>query len=138
MRVGVAVEVPGRVDECVHGIGLAPCGTSTFGARRVHEFGNAPEWRTARQRDVDAVGKNDGQVLLRHRDDAIFLAVQHRNGRTPVALARDAPVLDSECDGGFAEAVLFRVLGHLLESFLTGETAELTRVHHQAVFSNEW
>ena len=41
MRVGVAVKVPGRIDEGVHGIGFAACGTSTFGADGVHEFGNA-------------------------------------------------------------------------------------------------
>ena len=35
VRVGVAIEVPGGVDERVHGIGLAPRGAATLGTSRV-------------------------------------------------------------------------------------------------------
>src|SRR5258706_12518012 len=33
----VAIEIPGRVDERVHGVGLAPRGTGAFGTSRLHE-----------------------------------------------------------------------------------------------------
>src|ERR1700722_8336547 len=40
-RVGITVEVPRRVDEGVHGVGLAAGGTSTFWAGRIQEWRHA-------------------------------------------------------------------------------------------------
>ena len=38
VRVGVAVEVPGRIDEGVHGVGFAARRTSTLRASRIYEL----------------------------------------------------------------------------------------------------
>src|SRR3546814_4121274 len=43
----------------------------------------------------DVCSSDLGQIGLRHRDDAAFLAVDDRDGWTPVALARDAPVVQA-------------------------------------------
>ena len=48
------------------------------------------------------------QLLVGHRHDAVRLAVDHRDRRAPVALARDAPVLQPELHGPFADAALLR------------------------------
>ena len=43
-RVAVAVEVPRRVDERVHGVRLAPGRTAASGTGRRHEPGHLGEW----------------------------------------------------------------------------------------------
>ena len=54
-------------------------------------------------------------------------------GRAPIALARDAPVLDAEGDGGLAEAVLCGVGGHLAARFFAGQAGPRAGVFHDAV-----
>ena len=41
VRVGVAIEVPGRIDERIHGVGLAPRRPAALRTRRVHEIRHA-------------------------------------------------------------------------------------------------
>ena len=43
VRVGVAVEIPGRVNERVHGVGLAFRRSATFRTRGVQKFRHARE-----------------------------------------------------------------------------------------------
>ena len=42
-RVGVAIEIPGRIDERVHGVGLASGGAAAPGAHCVHELGHTTQ-----------------------------------------------------------------------------------------------
>ena len=42
-RVGVAIEIPRRIDERVHGIGLAPRRTAALGAGGIDEFRHSAE-----------------------------------------------------------------------------------------------
>ena len=49
--------------------------------------------------DLDARRQHHRQLLLRHRHHAALRAVDHRDRRAPVALPRDAPVLDAVRDG---------------------------------------
>ena len=44
VRIGVAIEIPGGIDECVHGVGFATGGTATFRTLRVQEFWNLYQW----------------------------------------------------------------------------------------------
>ena len=50
VRVAVAIEVPGGIDEGVHGIGFAPRRASALRAVHVDELGHFFERRTARCR----------------------------------------------------------------------------------------
>ena len=111
-RVGVAVEVPGRIDKRVHGVGFAARRTTALRAGGVDELRHAAQRRAAGQGDVDVLRQNDGQVFFRYGNDAVLFAIQHGDGRAPVALARDAPVLQAIGDGGFAETILLGVLRH--------------------------
>ena len=44
------------------------------------------------------------QLIVRHRHDAAFLAIEHRDRRAPVALAADAPVAQAVVDGALPDA----------------------------------
>ena len=66
------------------------------------------ERRTACAGDLDVGPAAAPEAVFRHRHDAARRAVNHRNGRAPIALARDAPILDAVGDGRFAEAVPLR------------------------------
>ena len=46
VRVRVTIEIPGRIDEGVHGIGFAPRQTAALGTRRVDELGQTAERRS--------------------------------------------------------------------------------------------
>ena len=54
--------------------------------------------------DLDVRRQHHRQLLFGHRHHAALRAVDHRDRRAPVALPRDAPVLDAESDRGLAEA----------------------------------
>ena len=133
LRVDVAEEIPGRVHEGVHGVGLAARGFAAFGAGGVDEGIEAGERRLAAPGELDIAGEDDGQLVVGHGLDAAGGAMDHRNGRAPVALARNAPILEPVGDGGFAEAVLFGVGGHFRAAVLAGEAAPFARVLHDAV-----
>ncbi len=100
VRIGVAIEIPGRIDERVHRVRLAPRRTAAFRASRVHEF------RHARQRRLPLPGQRHilrqahRQLIIRHRNNSILLAINHRNRRAPISLARNAPIFQPVC--GFA------------------------------------
>ena len=91
VRRGEAREIPGRVDEGVHGVGLAQRRAAALRAGDVPP-GRMPVERIARPVELDVVGQLHRQVLARHRHHAAGRAVDHRDRAAPVALARDAPV----------------------------------------------
>jgi hypothetical protein len=62
-------------------------------------------------------GKITGKSFSGTGNDAVFFAVEHGDGRAPIALARDSPIFQAIGDGGFAEAILLGECGHLLDGF---------------------
>ena len=120
VRVAVAIEIPGAVDEGVHGIGFPAGGGAAHRARHVDELGDVFERGASGAGDLDAVGQNHGELVFGYRDDAALGAVDDGDRRAPVALARDAPVLEAVGDGGFAEALALGVSGHLAARFGAG------------------
>src|SRR5205823_6109029 len=44
VRIGVAVEVPRRVDKSVHGIGLTSRRAATLGTDSIHDLRHATKW----------------------------------------------------------------------------------------------
>src|ERR1035441_1891085 len=61
--------------------------------------------------------------------------MDHGNRRAPVALARDAPVLDTKSDCGFAEAFRLRFGVHVPAGFGAGQAGPLAGVLHHAIVS---
>ena len=103
--VAEALEVPGRVDEGVHGVGLALGRAAAPGAGGVQEALVVSQWRLAGRTELDVVGQQDRQLILGHRDDAVVRAVHHRDGAAPVPLAREQPVPQAVVDLALADAL---------------------------------
>ncbi len=120
VRVAVTIEIPGRIDEGVHGVGLAARRAGAARTLDVHEVGHFLERRAAGTSELHVQRQHHGQFALGHRDHAAARTVDHRNGRAPVALARHAPVFDTKRDGSFAEAFCFRFGVHAAASFRAG------------------
>ena len=97
-------------------------------ALHVHERRDLGQRRTALAGELHVVGQDHGQILLWNWHDAALRAVDHRNRRAPVTLARDAPVLDAISDGGLAKALLFGVRVHSAARFGARKTRKLAGV----------
>ena len=134
MGIGIAVEVPGRIDKGVHGVGLAARRSSTARTGRVHERGNTAERGSVLLRDLDLLRQQDGELIIGHGHDAVFGTVEHGDGRAPVALAADSPVLQAKRNRGFSEAVLLGEGGQLLLRLLAAQGVVFAGVDQQAVF----
>ena len=94
-RVGEAQEVPRRAGGAAHGVGLATRRPSTARTRGLDELGHVRQRRLAVA--VGAVvldGRQaHGQLIARDRDHPALVAVDNGDGRAPVPLARDQPVV---------------------------------------------
>ena len=97
-RVAEPQEVPGRVDEGVHGVGLADRRTAAHRARRVQEALVVPERRLAGRQELDVVGRDDRQLVVGHRNGAVVGAVDDRDRAAPEPLPRQQPVAQAEVD----------------------------------------
>jgi hypothetical protein len=93
----------------------------------------ASERRLARAGELDIERQHHRQLLVRHRHDAARRTVDHRDGRAPVALAGDAPVLDAVGDGAFAEALALGAFRSCAARLFAGQAGPLARVLHDAV-----
>ena len=98
LGVAVAQEVPGRVDEGVHRVGLSHTGAAARRAGDIQPLLVRGERRLALRPVVLDLGKQHRQLRVRHRHDPALAAVDDRDRRTPVALAREAPVTEPEAD----------------------------------------
>ena len=90
-RIGEAGEVPRRVDERVHRVGLAPRRPAALRTGDVLPGRMAIE-RIAGLIEGHVVGQLDRQILVGDGDDAAALAMDDRDRAAPVALTGDAPV----------------------------------------------
>src|SRR5262245_64593778 len=95
MRRTETCEVPGRIDESVHGVGLARGRPATARAGHMLPGGMAIE-RIAATVEAHILRELHRQVLLGHRHDAAFLAMNRRDRATPIALPRDAPIAQAK------------------------------------------
>src|SRR5205823_14358975 len=90
-RARLAHEVPGRVDEAVHGVGFAPGRPAALRTTALVER-RAPGERIAAAIGHQVLGQHHRQLLVGHRHRAARAAVDDRNRAAPVALPGDAPV----------------------------------------------
>ena len=134
VRVGIAVEVPAGVDEGIHGVGLAFRGSVATWTCGVDELRDAAKRAAAFLGDMDLLGQKDWKRGLFHRDGLIWraVAVDHRDGGSPVALAADTPVLEPIGDGGFAEALCLGEGGHLALGLEAGFAGPLAGIDQDA------
>src|SRR5690606_3273868 len=128
---GIAHEVPRRIDEGVHGVGLAARGLAATGARARQE-GFVLGERVAGAVGEEVVGQHDGQVWLGHRHGAAVGAVDDGDGGAPVPLARDAPV--AQAPGGllFAQALRGEIRGDGVDRLAVRQAVIFARVDRAA------
>ena len=82
-RVAEAQEVPRRVDEGVHGVGLALGRAPADGARRMTERRVPRQGRLAGGEELDVVGSEDGQLVLGNADDPVDRGSRRRGSGIP-------------------------------------------------------
>ena len=132
-RRAVAEEIPGRLDERVHRVRLAPRPAAAPGTARVDEARGVGERRGALARELDVAREHDGQVRLGLRDHPARVAVEDGDGRAPVALAADAPVAQPVVHPCLAEPVLDEPVDGLPLGRRDREAVEEPRVDLHAV-----
>ncbi len=107
VRAGVAGEVPGRLDEGVHGVGFALGRCAALRAAALVELGHLRQRRAGAIRH-HVFGQHDRQLVFRHRHVAAAVAMDDRDRAAPVALAADAPIAQAELGARLAEAFLLQ------------------------------
>ncbi len=84
--------------------------------------------------DLYLLGQEDGKLVIGHGHDAVFGTVKHWDGRAPVTLAADSPVLQAKRNRGFSEAVFLGKGSQLLLGLLAAQGVVVAGVDEQAVF----
>ena len=125
-------EVPGRVDEGVHRVGLAHGRAAAAWAPRFEEALVALERRLAGRQELDVLGQKDGQVGLGDPDDAVGGAVDDGDRAPPVALPADQPVPQPVLHRALAEAPLHEPFGRPFLRRVDVEAVEETAVDLRA------
>ena len=132
-RRAVAEEVPGRLHERVHGVGVPPRLAPALGTGGVDEARHLRERRAALPADLHVARQHHRQVLLALRHHAVPLAVEHRDRGPPVALPADPPVAEAEVDLGLPEPPGHQPVDRLALGLLDGEPVEEAGVDLHAV-----
>ena len=136
-RIRVAIEIPGRIDKRIHGIGFAARRAAALGTDRVDKFRHSSQRRSSGERNVDILRQDHRQIFFRHCDDAVLLAIKHRDRRAPVALPRNSPVFQAIRNRRLAEVLLFGVRRHFSNRFVAAQTAVTPGVNQRPFMRHE-
>ena len=118
-----AREIPGRFHKSIEGIGFP---ARRFAAGRASRMG---ESRMRNQRRLRAIqhyvpGQFHRQILFRDRNRAAVVAINNRNRRTPVTLAGNAPVAQSEISFALTFLVFFQRFRNSCKSLFRGQAVK--------------
>ena len=125
MRVGIADEVPGRVDEGVHGVRLPARLPAAAGTGGLHPVLRRSQWRASFRQVLLHLGQEHGEIVLRDGHDAALVAVENRDRAAPVALAREQPVAEPVADSRASSPAGLEPLDDRLLGFRAGHAGEL-------------
>ena len=133
--VGVAQEVPGRVDEGVHRVRLAPRGAAARRAAHVDPVLGRGQRRAAlAARSPRRRAARPGSWSSGTGHDPAALAVDDRDRAAPVALAREQPVAQAVVDRRVALALAIQPGDDPLQRLAVGQPVEVgVGVHQRAV-----
>jgi len=121
--IHVAHEVPRRVDESVHRVGLTSCCGSAARAVDVEERRRRLQ-RIPFAGEIDIIWQFDGKIRLGHRHLTTFVAMDDGDRRTPVALPADSPVTQLPPDRALAGALLLQHGDHGADCVRAGQSVE--------------
>ena len=133
VRAEVAQHIPRRIHKGVHRVGFPPGRAAALRADGVDESGVDGQGRFAGGPEFGVAGQQHRQLLLRHRHHAAGSAEQHRDGRSPVALAGNQPVAEAVGNGAPPPAVFFHIVGNGRHALSVGHSVILAGVGHKAV-----
>src|SRR2546427_106777 len=126
---GIPQEVPRGVEERVGDVRLPAARPAAPWARHVVPLlvpGERTDAGVVRPEVLDD-REHDGEVALRHAHRPARLAVDDRNRRSPIALARDAPVVQAVLHPRRCRAASREPLDDLAAALATGEDIESAR-----------
>src|SRR4029077_18887423 len=108
-------------------------GPAALGTLHVYELRHLFERRATLAGNLDIERQKHRQLALGNRNHATLRAVDHRNGRAPVTLPRNTPILDAVGDRGLTEAFALGFGCHPAASFFAREAGEFAGVFHDAI-----
>src|SRR3989442_1255161 len=133
VRIAIAIKIPRGINKGVHGVSFAARRTSTFRACGIHKLRRCRERRSALTRQIRIRRQHNRQIPVRYGNHAVFLAINDGNGRAPVSLARDAPILKSKDGFFFPESLGPGERGHFFFCDFSSQATEFARVYAYAV-----
>ncbi len=86
-----------------------------------------------RRQPFHIIRQQHRQVLIRHRNRPMLRAVNNRDRRSPVALARDQPTAQAVVDRPLALALRLQPFDYFAFGSIPRRTAKLLRVDHRAI-----
>ena len=119
VRVGIAQVVPTRANERVESVGVAARGSAAHRASHVHKLFALTERRFAVGREIDVVGKFDGQILFGNGNRAAVVAMDNRDRRAPVTLTGNRPVAQAVVDLQLASFSSLAVIAFFASSLVS-------------------
>ena len=133
MRVEVAQEVPGGVDEGVHRVGLPAGGLSALRAVGLDPVGGSCQRTLPLGRVVLDLRQQNGKLVFGDRHQSTPIAVDDRNRRAPVALTGNEPIAQAVVDGRLPPALLAEPVEDLVVRLAIALSVEVAGVEHGAV-----
>ena len=124
IRAQIPQMVPGRTHKSIHRIRLALSRLSTNRAGRIFPGWVQLQRALTRGQPFHILRQQHGQLIIRHRHCAMFGAVHNRDGRAPIALARNQPITQVVIDGAFPNFILLQPLNNFLVCFIAWSPTE--------------
>ena len=125
---GEADEVPARIDEGVERVGLARARPRRTSGRRHASTSGGGRADCPGRSKTDVFGQDDRQLVARHRHRAASLAMDDRDRRAPITLARHAPVAQPVVGRALAPAGGFGAADDLGGGLVARQAVEELRV----------
>ena len=104
---------------------------------RDQPLGHVQKGRAPDVLHLDVLGQQNGELFLRDGHDAAVRAVHERDGRAPVALARDEPVAQAEVHLALAEPLALAPGDHRGDGPGRRQAVELARVAGDTFFQGD-
>ena len=132
LRITVAQEIPGGIQERVHGIQFSSGRLAADRTCGVHKGLACCQRRFTLACELYISRQQDRQIFFLLRNPSTVVAVNHRDRSSPVSLSGDEPVSQLVVDGLLADFLFFQVVDDLFDGFLVVHAVEHFGVDHRS------